>query len=106
MLRVERAQCFVVLLLVELNLRQAIACDLLELILIAAIDHPLQVSLGAGLVAAIELETRGDQYSARGIRRARVFADELSDPVPGFGEILALHGVADRRVEGGRLLRL
>jgi hypothetical protein len=63
-LRVEDAQRFVVLLFIEQDSREPQPCDLLELVFGGLVDHPRELRLGAGCIAALVQLRRSDQCGA------------------------------------------
>ena len=92
-LRVQHLQRLVVLLVVEHQLRQAIARDLLQFLFVGVVDDPLQLGARRGGVAGIELHLRDDECGARRITAAGKPVDELGARVLGLGDVVGARGL-------------
>ncbi len=105
-LRIERAERVVVLLLVELQRCEAHTSNLLELILGVPVDHIVELRGRACGVAGIEQELRHEQRAAWRVTGAAELLFELSDGFLRLGHVVRLDGAADRGIEDRRLVRL
>jgi hypothetical protein len=91
--RVQHLQRLVVLLVVEHQLRQAIAGNFLQFLFVGTVDHPLQLGPGRRGVSGIVLHFREQECRAWRVAGAAVLAGELARCFPGLRDIVGARGL-------------
>ena len=82
---VEQSQALVVLLFVEQQASQTHACHMLQLVVTAIVDYPLQLGLGRLHFARIKQRACRNEGAERRIRRSAVARQQCAGGIPRLG---------------------